>query len=286
MRPLYFILLFCAVSCRPEETGINMRIPEAPFTQWRYEIAKIDADTTLVGILDVINQGTGEFEGRGNVLQQERNLQLDSLQGTPRANQRYEVLLRNTGRTIELFGRQALSGFDGAFQSEVLDTLTAGNPSGDPFQRFADFQPGWMSAYRFTEKARFTYNIVPKKRYFLNFRHDNNTFTGYVDLEINNAFDGFERISVPFDTATVGYRIRTAAEWEFNLTRNGTEVLPPFKRTSVMITWFHQTYGIVQRSREPFRLSIEGYPSRFPVVAFPGERWKLILYLPGLGSGS
>jgi hypothetical protein len=282
MRQLFVLtLLLSSVSCVPEETGIDLRIPQAPLTLWRYEVEKLDEDTTLVGILDVQNLITGEFEGRTNVTAQERLMQLDSLQGTPDARRATMVHFRNASNAIQFFGNHPLDVFDEMFRKEIFDTLAAGTVDGPEFQRFSDYKPGWMVPFRFVESARYSYEVLKKQRYHLKFRHDLDTLSGYVDMNAFGIFAGLERVSIPFDTATIAYKMKLTLELQFVLQKNREAPMPQHRKTVVMMSWFHPSYGLIRRSREPFALYLPDYPTRFPLVSFPGERWKLIFFLLG-----
>lgn len=286
INPLILCFLgIVAVSCN-EEPALELRINELPQTLWRYGVSKFDADTQLVGIIDAQNISVESYEGQSGALLQERTLFLDSLRGTANEAQKSDTYLRNLGSGVQIFAKHPFEVFDRSFRAEIFDTLAAEEAGGPEFQRFSDHIPGWLTPFSFKGNARFTYNVLNKKRFYVNFRHDADTLSGFVDIAATGIFAGIEQVSVPFDTATVAYRMKTTMEMDWELTVNRRTSLAPYRKTVIMYSWYHLEYGLIKREREPFSLSFPDYQTRFPVLSFPGEGWDLILYIPGIALDS
>jgi hypothetical protein len=289
MRPITLLISFLIFvsACSQNEPGVDIKIPEALNTIWRYQIRKVTpTDTVFVGIVDVVNKQLTNYEGQSNVVIQERETRLDSLQNTPDRITIKFTQFKNDDGIIRHYADSQLDIFDDTFVESTLDTLGANIPSGDDFQRFSAYRPGWTQAFKFKESARFTYPVHPKQRYQLRFRLEENLVFGHVDVETFANFASLDRLRLQFDTSAVTYRMKTtmAMQFELNAIRGGetdTTRLAPFRNSFIMNTWFHPRYGFVKRYREPVRLFIPDLPTRYPVYYQDGEIWDIMVYLPG-----
>lgn len=279
-RILLLIIPFIS-ACQSEEPGIDQVIPDGDGAFWRYEIVEYrDTVRSYLGIVDVLNGGKVDFEDRSGVLLQNRTFRYDSLRGTSREIIRKGAYFINSDKQISFFAEDFSKVFDEAFENSPLDSIARREIGGENYQRFNDYTPRWITPYKFRRSSTFSYDVHPEFPVFVRFRHEENTYEGRVLVSTFSNFLGIERVRVPFDTTVIASRIKTTTVFNFELTKNDTVRVTPFRSAVVMNDWFDEDYGLVLRDREPLSIFFPDIASRFPLIYYAGQRWELILYLP------
>lgn len=272
--PLLAIILFLLLSCGQEDTTLGIEFPTQENIRWNHAIfAYSDEDTLQIGTVESINRSTGRFQGREGVTEIERAIRLDSMQNTVRPIDVRSTYIQVKNGRIELYADSYFDVFDRLLNGVVLDTLTR-NGDGADYQQFSFIEPGWITYLNLENEPDLPSVVYPSYRVFLDFYYREVHLQGEVSVFAQTQFADFDVIDTPLKKNVVTYRYKTTHYFDFSLTRNGIQ-LPPFRTTVVMIEWVHKTAGIIQRSREPFKLYIPQVPSRDPIVFIRGEYWKL-----------
>lgn len=281
------LLLFIPIlfACQSEEPGIDQMIPDGDGAFWRYEIITYrDTVETYTGILDVLNGGKVDFEQRSGVLLQNRTFRYDSLRGTSRAAIRKGAYFINSGQEISFYAEEFSKVFDEAFENSPLDSVARREIGGENYQKFEDYVPRWITPYRFKRSSTYSYDVHPEFPVFVKFRHEGNVYEGTVNVYTFANFLGIERVRVPFDTTVIASRIKTTTVFNFELTKNDSVRVTPFRSSVVMNDWFDEEFGLVKRDRNPLNVFFPDVASRFPLIYHAGERWELVLFLPPIES--
>lgn len=281
-RALLFILVLIT-ACNAEEPGIDQAIPEGDGAFWRFEISRYqDTTKTYLGIVDILNGGLTDYELRTGVLVQNRTFRFDSLRGTDRETIRKAYYVKNGDKEISFFAEEFKKIFDEMFEDAELDTLSKREIGGDNYQQFRDYAPKWITPFRFKRSSTFSYDVHPEFPVFLAFQNENDHYDGRVMVSTFANFLGIERVRVPFDSTVIASHIKTTTVFNFDLVKNDSISITPFRSTLVMNDWFDEEYGLVKRDREPLSIFFPDIASRYPLIYHPGELWELVLYLPPL----
>lgn len=269
------IFSYFLISCSNEEkTSIPLSYPKEEGVKWTHTIYKYDSiDTLKIGSVTTTNLGLESFQKRAKVLNQKKEIRLDSLANTLRpVTVRYTFTQENDG-VIDLFADSYFDIFDGLLTNVVLDTLSTGKGD-EEYQRFNFISPGWVKWFNFAQDPEIPIPVHPSYRVFLDFRNRAIHITGTVSTYSESRFDEFDVVKTEDGQLILTYKYLIRTYYDFDLKRDG-ETIPTFRIASDFYQWIHESAGIIQRERKPFELFVPQVPSRYPLMYIPGEIWKL-----------
>lgn len=266
-----FLLTSCS---KVEETSIPLSFPTEEGVKWAHTIYKYNAiDTVKIGSVLTTNLGLESFQKRSKVLNQKREIRLDSLANTLRPVTVRSTFLQEKDGGIELFADSYFDIFDGLLSNIVLDTLSSGKGD-EEYQRFNFISPGWVHWFVFAKDPDIPISVHPSYRVFLDFRNRAIHLTGTVSTYSESRFEDFDVVKTEDGESVLTYKYLIRTYYDFNLERDG-EAIPTFRIASDFFQWIHESAGIIQRERKPFELFVPQVPSRYPLMYIPGEIWKL-----------
>ncbi len=275
------ILLLCVLlaACGDDDRrGLEVDFPRDQDIVWEYDVYEIERQNERhIGTLRDENLEITDHAQRADVLRKRREFHFDSLDtpGSPGyiftsayyddGDDHFEIVQR----ADDFYGI-----FDHTLTERVLDTLTTDDPEGPEYQNFEDFEPGWITPYRFDEGSNRNYEVHGPETVYLDFYVRDRHITGEVEVRTTGLYRRTERIDVPWREGVLAHKVNMLTKMDFEVLKDSTEV-PDFQETIKMKNWFSPDGGLIKREREPVSISIPGIPSRWGSVFDPGERWEL-----------
>lgn len=278
-RFVYLLVIFFVAACGDEDRrGLEIDFPMGEDLVWEYDVYEIEREyETHIGTIRNINVGTTDHALRADVLQQRREFHFDSLDTPGGPGYVFTSAYYDEGDDhleIVQHADDFYGIYDHTLTDRILDTLTANVSDGPDFQNFEDFEPGWITSYRFDERSNRNYEIHSPETIHLDFFVRDQHITGEVEIRTTGLYRRTERIDVPWRDGVLAHKVNVLTHMDFDVLRDSTEV-PDFHETIKMKNWFSPDGGLIKREREPVRISIPGIPSRWGSVFDPGERWEL-----------
>lgn len=277
--PAIGLLILLTAGCdNDDRRGLEVILPAEEDLIWEYKVYEIDRDReNHVGTLKAINFEITTHEFRPEVLRQRRELHYDSLIHPTGPGPLLTSVYLDQGRDpyeILQYARDFYRIFDTALTGRVLDSLIVREPDNPVHLSLQDYEPGWLTLYRFDEGSNRNYDVHDPITLSLDFYLRDQHITGTVDIRTTGLFRRTERIDVPWKDEVLAHKVNIISFLDFDVMRDSTEV-PAFRETIKMKNWFSPDGGLIKRVREPVGISVPGIPSRGPAIFDPGERWEL-----------